>query len=133
MKNSKIRSGEINGFLDRSTSLKGELRFNDTMRIDGRFSGRIISDNVLIVGETAEIDAEIDVAAILIEGRVRGVLRATSRIELHPGGSLIADISTPVLKIEEGAVFQGRCDMNALEDAVELGPRRLALVEEAKL
>ena len=133
MRGSKIRAGEINGFLDRSTSLKGELRFNDTMRIDGRFSGRILSDNVLIVGENAEVDAEIDVAAILIEGQVRGVVRATSRIELHPGGSLIADIATPVLKIEEGAVFQGRCDMNAVEPALEVGPRRLALVEEAKI
>ena len=131
MKGSKIRPGEINGFLDRTTSIKGELRFNDTMRIDGRFSGRIISDNVLIVGETAEIDAEIDVAAILIEGKVRGTVRASSRIELHPGGTLMADIATPVLKIEEGSVFQGRCDMNLLEEAREVGPRRLALVEEA--
>ena len=132
MKNSKIRAGEINGFLDRTTTMKGELRFTDTMRIDGRFSGRIISDNVLIVGETAEIEAEIDVAAISVMGRVSGILRATDRVEVHPGGVLLADIATPVLRIEEGAIFQGRCDMS-LEDAVPLPVPRLALVEEANL
>lgn len=132
MKNSKIRTGEINGFLDRTTSMTGELRFNDTMRIDGRFSGRIISDNVLVVGETAEIEAEIDVGAISIMGRVTGILRATSRIEVHPGGVLLADISTPVLRIEEGSVFQGRCDMSFEEPVVEAAPARLALVEDNK-
>lgn len=133
MKGSKIRSGEINGFLDRTTVMSGELRFADTMRIDGRFSGRIISDNVLIVGETAEIDAEIDVAAISVMGRVAGVLRATSRVEVHPGGALLADIATPVLRIEEGAIFQGRCDMNIEERPSDkaLLPR-LALVEDGK-
>ena len=131
MKNSRIRAGEINGFLDRTTTLKGELRFTDTMRIDGRFTGRIISDNVLIVGETAEIEAEIDVAAISVMGRVSGILRASGRVEVHPGGILLADISTPVLRIEEGAVFQGRCDMNVEENALVPGPR-LALVEEGK-
>jgi len=130
MKNTKIRSGEINGFLDRTTVMKGELGFADTMRIDGRFSGRIVSDNVLIVGETAEINAEIDVAAISVMGRVSGVLRATSRVEVHPGGVLLADIITPVLRIEEGAIFQGRCDMGHEEKVVELTAPRLALVED---
>ena len=131
MKNSKIREGDINGFLDRTTSLTGELRFADTMRIDGRVTGRIISDNVLIVGETAEIDAEIDVAAISIMGRVSGTLRATKRVEVHPGGKLLGDITTPLLRIEEGAIFQGRCDMNAEDPSGrKLLPARLALVEE---
>ncbi len=132
MKNSKVRSGEINGFLDRTTDMKGELRFADTMRIDGRFAGRIISDNVLIVGETAEIEAEIDVAAISIMGRVSGVLRASQRVEVHPGGALLADITTPVLRIEEGAVFQGRCDMNIEEPAAEVVAPRFALVDDVK-
>lgn len=132
MKNTKIRHGEINGFLDRTTVMKGELRFADTMQIDGRFTGRIVSDNVLIVGETAEVNAEIDVASIAVTGRVTGVVRASSRVEIYPGGVLLGDVTTPVLRIDEGAVFQGRCDMNIEEPlAAQQGPR-LALVEDGK-
>ena len=44
-------SGELNGFLDRGASFKGEMEFEDTMRIDGKFNGKIMSKNELIVGE----------------------------------------------------------------------------------
>lgn len=130
MKDSKVRAGEINGFLDRTTSLVGELRFSDTMRIDGRVKGRILSDNVLVVGETAEIEGEIEVASISIMGKVRGTLRATVRVEVHPRAVLLADVTTPVLRIDEGAVFQGRCDMQ-VEHGVAEQPVRLSLVEPA--
>ena len=49
----KGKSGELNGFLDRGSLFKGELEFEDTMRIDGRFNGKIVSKNELIVGESA--------------------------------------------------------------------------------
>ena len=47
-------SGELNGFLDRGASFKGEMEFEDTMRIDGKFNGKIMSKNELIVGESAQ-------------------------------------------------------------------------------
>jgi len=50
-------SGELNGFLDSGAVFKGELEFEDTMRIDGRFNGKIVSKNELIVGESATIEA----------------------------------------------------------------------------
>ena len=82
MKDSKIVPGEINGFLDRSTMLTGELRFNDTFRIDGQVKGRIISDNVLIVGEAADVSADIEVAAMTVMGRVSG-----SVVKVHVSSS----------------------------------------------
>lgn len=131
MKKGKTRSGEINGFLDRTTSIQGELRFQDTMRIDGRVTGRIVSDNLLIVGETAVIDADIEVAEISIMGKVTGTLRATERVEVHANAELRGDVSTPVLRIDEGAVFQGRCDMGA-DQVEESQSPRLAVVDIAE-
>ena len=116
MKHSKIVDGEINGFLDRHTSLDGELRFRDTFRIDGRFSGRIVSQNVLIVGDSAEVHADIEVAAIAVMGRVTGSVRASQRIEVHAGARLEADVVTPCLDLAEGAVFQGHCDMGSRQE-----------------
>jgi len=111
MTNRKTGEGVLNGFLDQGSHFKGELTFEDTLRIDGRFEGTIRSQNELIVGDTAEVDAEIDVGGVSIDGTVRGKIVAKKRIEIHPHGRVFADLTAPVLKIEEGALFQGSCAM----------------------
>jgi len=105
------KGGELNGFLDHGSSFKGELEFEDTMRIDGRFNGKIISKNELIVGESAQIDGDIHVGRIAISGTVVGKIVADQRVEIHRNGKVYSDIDTPALIIEEGAIFQGNCVM----------------------
>jgi cytoskeletal protein CcmA (bactofilin family) len=107
----KGKSGDLNGFLDRGSSFKGELEFEDTMRIDGRFNGRIRSKNELIVGESAHIEGEIHVGRVAISGTVVGKIIADQRVEIHRNGKVYSDIETPALVIEEGALFQGNCMM----------------------
>ena len=107
----KGKSGELNGFLDRGASFKGELEFEDTMRIDGRFNGRITSKNELVVGESAQIEGEIHVGRVAISGTVIGKIVAEQRVEIHRNGKVYSDIDTPALIIEEGAIFQGNCVM----------------------
>ena len=104
-------SGDLNGFLDRGSSFKGELEFEDTMRIDGRFNGRIVSKNELIVGESANIEGDIHVGRIAISGTVIGKIIADQKVEIHRNGKVYSDIDTPALIIEEGAIFQGNCTM----------------------
>jgi len=105
------QGGELNGFLDRGSSFTGDLEFEDTMRIDGRFNGKISSKNELIVGETAVIDGDVHVGRIAISGTVKGKVKADQKIEVHRSGKVYADLDTPALIIEEGAVFQGNCAM----------------------
>ncbi|HVE71655.1 MAG TPA: polymer-forming cytoskeletal protein [Thermoanaerobaculia bacterium] len=107
----KGKSGDLNGFLDRGSSFKGELEFEDTMRIDGKFNGRVRSKNELIVGESAHIEGEIHVGRIAISGTVMGKITADQRVEIHRNGKVYCDIDTPALIIEEGAIFQGNCVM----------------------
>lgn len=107
----KGKSGDLNGFLDRGSSFKGELEFEDTMRIDGKFNGRIRSKNELIVGESAHIEGEIHVGRVAISGTVVGKIQADQRVEIHRNGKVYSDIDTPALIIEEGAIFQGNCVM----------------------
>ena len=107
----KGKSGELNGFLDRGASFKGEMEFEDTMRIDGKFNGKIMSKNELIVGESAHIEGDIHVGRIAISGTVVGKIVATQRVEIHRNGKVFSDIDTPALVIEEGAIFQGNCAM----------------------
>ena len=107
----KGKSGELNGFLDRGSSFRGELEFEDTMRIDGKFNGKITSKNELIVGESAHIEGDVHVGRVAISGTVVGRIVADQRVEIHRNGKVYSDIDTPALVIEEGAIFQGNCTM----------------------
>jgi cytoskeletal protein CcmA (bactofilin family) len=102
---------DLNGFLDEGVEFSGELRFRDVLRIDGRARGRIVSDNMLIVGETGQVDAEVDCAVVSIRGRVSGQVRARQRIELLAGCRVEASLVAPKLLVEDGAYFQGDCQM----------------------
>ena len=101
----------LNGFLDKGSHLKGELTFEETFRIDGKFEGKIPAGSELILGDSAEVDAEIHVERVSINGSLKGEVHATERIEIHPRARVTANLHAPVLRIEEGAFFQGSCDM----------------------
>ena len=110
---SRGEGATLNGFLDKGSYLKGELSFEETFRIDGKFEGKSPSGSELILGDSAEVDAEIHVERLSINGSLKGTVRASERIEIHPRARVTADLQTPVLRIEEGAFFQGSCDMSA--------------------
>ncbi len=110
----KIKSPQaedLNGFLDEGTELTGELRFRDVLRVDGRLKGKVVSDNMLIIGETGQVDAEIDCGVVSIRGRVTGQVRGRQRVELLAGCRVTATLVSPKLVIEDGAFFQGECRM----------------------
>ena len=126
----KVRTdgATLNGFIDRGSHFSGELTFEETFRIDGRFEGKIHSGSELILGDSAEVSAEIEVDRLSVNGTLRGSVRASERIELLAHSRVYADLSAPVLKIEEGAFFQGSCKMKDAASASNLielpGPQR---------
>jgi cytoskeletal protein CcmA (bactofilin family) len=120
---------DLNGFLDEGTEFIGELRFRDTFRVDGRVKGKIVSDNTLVVGETARIEADIDCGFVSIKGSVTGNVHARQRVELLAGAKVQGSLASPRLLIEEGAFFQGDCDMSTTTQkgaVVTLAPARAA-------
>lgn len=104
--------GDLNGFLDAGSHMNGELRFEDTFRIEGSFKGSIVSKGDLIVGENGEIEADVRVRSVYVAGKVGGTLSANERIELAKTAKVRADLSAPSLSIEDGAFFEGRCAMD---------------------
>ena len=104
---------EITALLGRGTRFEGKLYFEGRVRIDGSFKGEIQSDDTLIIGDGAEVHAEIDVATVIVRGGVvHGNVRATTGIEIHAPGKLVGNISSPSLFIERGVEFQGSCKMD---------------------
>lgn len=110
-------SGELSGFLDVGTDFHGEVSFKDTLRIDGKFEGAIRDGRLLIVGETADVNADIEVANISVSGRLRGNIRAKERVELHETARCQCNLDTRVLVVEEGALFEGSCAMQGGQSA----------------
>ena len=106
-----LSAEDLNGFLDDGTEFSGELRFRDVLRVDGRLKGRVVSDNMLIIGETGQVDAEIDCGVVSIRGKVTGQVHGRQRIELLAGCRVLATLVSPKLVIEDGAFFQGECRM----------------------
>jgi cytoskeletal protein CcmA (bactofilin family) len=102
----KTEGAEVNGYIDKGSQVRGDLTFEDGFRKDGRFEGKIRSNSELILGETADVTADIDVGRISVSGSLKGSVKAGERVELLSKARVFADVTTPVLKIEEGAMFR---------------------------
>ena len=133
MRSRSDSKGDLNGFLDAGSHINGELHFEDTFRIDGRLTGQAISEGDLVVGESGEVDAEIRVGRIFVSGVVRGKVVATGRVEVTAGGKLLADIQTPSLVVEDGAIFEGRCSMGAKKSVKAGAPEQTPKVARLPL
>lgn len=90
---------------------KGNLRFNNSLRLKGQFKGTIESIGNLIVEDTGLVEADVVVNSLNVNGSVRGNVYAKEKIDVGKTGSIIGDIKTPLLHIEPGAKFSGNCIM----------------------
>ncbi|HWM91407.1 MAG TPA: polymer-forming cytoskeletal protein [Thermoanaerobaculia bacterium] len=105
------KQSDLNGFLDNGSDVEGELRFETSFRVDGKFTGKVNTNGDLIVGEGGEVEGELRVGQIFVSGTVKGTVRASKKVQISPRGKVFAEIDTPALVIEDGAFFEGRCTM----------------------
>jgi cytoskeletal protein CcmA (bactofilin family) len=109
---------EMTALLGRGTTFEGKLYFTGPVRIDGSFRGEIRSDDVLVIGEGAEVEAEIDVATVIIRGGLfRGNIRARTAIELYVPAKVIGNLRSPSIFIDKGVSVEGSCVMAPVEEA----------------
>ena len=106
-------AGEITTLLGRGATFEGKLTFEGTVRIDGRFKGEVFTDDTLVIGEGAHVEAQIDVGEVIIQGTVVGNVTAKRSIEIHAPGRVKGDLHTPTLQIDKGVIFEGRSFMEA--------------------
>ncbi len=108
-------NNNLDGHLGKGIEIKGTLRFEGSVRVDGKFVGKVISPATLIVGPNAVVDGEVEVGEIEIHGSLRGQVKAGRKATIHASGQVDADIDTQSLVIEPGARFNGRCEMRKKE------------------
>jgi len=102
---------EVKAFLGKGAEFDGKLIFDGSVRIDGDFKGEILGGGTLIVGEGASIEANVVVDNLFVGGDVRGNIEAKERAEIYSTGRLFGNVKTVTFVIQEGAVFEGDCQM----------------------
>ncbi|MGB9244268.1 MAG: polymer-forming cytoskeletal protein [Candidatus Acidiferrales bacterium] len=120
-------SGEWTGFLEKGVRFEGKLEVFGTFRLDAAIKGTLISAGTLILGEHSSMEGTIDGNAVTIGGRFDGIINAKGKVEIQTGAIVVAEIHTPCLIIEPGAVFDGRCHMLTATQAKTDSPKTITI------
>ena len=101
-----------------SLHVKGEITGNEDLLIDGSVEGLVqLEDRKLTVGASAKVTADVIAREVVVYGNVKGNLRARDRIEIKKDGSVVGDLTTARISIEDGAYFKGSIEIDKTGDA----------------
>jgi cytoskeletal protein CcmA (bactofilin family) len=115
---------ELTALLGRGTRFDGKLFFTGRLRIDGTFSGEIRSEDVLVIGDGADVTAEIDVDTVIVRGgTVTGNVRARTAIELYVPARIVGNLRSPSIFIDKGVKIEGSCTMAPVDEEPEEGAK----------
>jgi cytoskeletal protein CcmA (bactofilin family) len=132
MKQLKVNDEDTGqGRISRGVEVSGDVLFADALQVDGKVNGKVMSESgSLIIEQTGDIHADIDVGVCVIRGSLHGNLNARARVEIYKTARVQGDISTPVLLVEEGAVLSGAIAMG--KDGARL-PDGIRLQEDEEI
>lgn len=111
------KKDKLESLIGGSTSVEGEIKMSGTLRVDGKVSGNIQTD-WLIVGEKASIKGDVAAGGIIVGGLVEGNLRAKELIEVKHKGRVLGDISTKRLAVAEGGSIEGMVSMREVSNVI---------------
>src|SRR3984957_2890979 len=110
--------------LGASLHVKGEITGNEDLAIDGSVEGLVqLEDRKLTVGASARVTADIIAREVVVYGNVKGNLRARDRIEIKKDGSVVGDLTTARIMIEDGAYFKGSIEIDKTGDEADKSNR----------
>jgi cytoskeletal protein CcmA (bactofilin family) len=112
-----VRDNDLSAYIDEASEIEGKYTFSGTVMLNGKFTGEIFSNDTLIIGDKAVINATVRAGVVLVSGEVVGNIVAGERVELRGHARVSGDIESPVVVVEEGVVFEGRCRMNKARPA----------------
>jgi cytoskeletal protein CcmA (bactofilin family) len=106
---------EAGAYLGEGSKVSGKLNFEGPARIEGQIYGEIISKDSITIGERAVVTASIKAASVIVAGKVIGDITASQRIELRFSAKVLGNLTSQVLVVQKGAVFEGHCAMQSWE------------------
>ena len=120
MRNTSFAGDDNITLLAKGVVLKGEIHVEGTVRIDGRLDGEIQTKGQVIIGEDGLVHGTITCGTLVSSGRIKAKVTANERVQLLKTATLIGEVLTPVLTMEEGAKLQGTTDMGVTAWADDL-------------
>jgi len=106
----------IDTLIGQKTMVKGDIEFSGGLRVDGRVKGNIIardeSNSTLVLSELSEVEGNISVPHVIVNGTVKGSIMSSGRIELQPKSRIIGDVHYKAVEMQLGATINGSlvCD-----------------------
>jgi cytoskeletal protein CcmA (bactofilin family) len=97
--------------------IHGELTGEGDIQLLGAFRGTIDLAGTIVIGESAQVEADIAATNIVVGGHVKGNLVATGRVDLLPTGSVTGNVKTGSIAAAEGASLRGEIEIHR-----QLGP-----------
>jgi cytoskeletal protein CcmA (bactofilin family) len=125
--------GKLGTIIGKGTRIEGTMSVDGATRIDGIVSGKLISNDVITIGPTGEVKAEVKARSIIVGGKVQGNLEAEEKIELQSKAELKGDLIAKSLLIEHGAVFHGTSNMMGKPGQIALPGSKPPVPEEKKV
>ena len=111
-KNNEMKGMEkISTTLGKETVFKGKMKFSESLKIDGNFEGDIESSGFLYIEDGAVVKADIKVRSVVVGGVVHGNIAASEKLEMLSTGQVYGNIKTSKLRIADGVIFEGKCEM----------------------
>ena len=129
--NNREESGDIIAFVGEEVAFKGTIRYQGTVRVDGRLEGEIYTDGNLIIGQKAVITAKIEAGTVTCQGKITGEISAKNRVKLLSPAVFDGTITTPSLSMDEGVMFNGSCNMPKKGERKGSAPKLVVSVDEA--
>jgi cytoskeletal protein CcmA (bactofilin family) len=125
-----INVQDVHTILGPESTFEGKLVFDGTVRIDGKFKGEVRTDNALVIGESARVEAQLFVGSIVVNGEIIGDITAKHSVEIHAPARVRGNIETPQLMIAKGVTFEGSCKMD--QARAEKGGAKVTLLSGDK-
>lgn len=104
-------SQDVSAFVGKGVVFKGTITYNGTVRIDGTLEGEIHTDGILLVGEDAVLNAKVTAGTIVCKGKITGDITAREKMKLRAPAVINGGVTTPMLSMEEGVLFNGTLEM----------------------
>jgi len=102
---------KIHTVLGKDSFFQGDLIFKDSIKINGSFEGSITTSGIVVIGEGALVKANIKAKSIAVFGTIDGDVTAKEKVEMFQTGRVYGDIRAKKIKISDGVIFNGKCEM----------------------
>jgi cytoskeletal protein CcmA (bactofilin family) len=103
--------------------IKGNLKFSGELSFDGKLEGEINTDGVLVLGDSAVVNGNINAQSVIVRGKITGNINAKEKIEIKTKTELFGDIRASKLMVEEGVTFVGKTEVNPNKVAPTANPK----------